>query len=514
RNAAIGVSARRSYIDGVRWIQRQNGGAAEDVLLIPTYWDWQLKLDWDVTAGHELVLFAFGSGDREFYVRDGSGAATPYEEIRDSDFARLGLRYSHILGDGLSHSLTPMIGFERRLKDVQAGLERQSRDTFEAQLRDELTWRDEQSRVVIGVDATTQVDLVSFGGLSALPPVWQLPIVDTEGAVRDLHHNATLPRATLGMYGEGTFTPLEGLSFTPGLRLDAYWVNDEPTLSVEPRVAGSYQVLDGAYGFTVRAGGGVFASPPSPEDTAAAARFGRRLESSRALHLQGGFEQLLGNAGAFSTTLFAVERDHVPLRVPSFPSSPEPFASPIAATGSAQSRGVEVLLRLQASAETFGWASYTLARHQLRDGRGLGAESAAYASEVDTTHLVSFVGQTSLGAGFRFGGRYRIATGQPYTPILGGVFDADGGRYLPVYAPRNAARHETFQAVDLRVDWSALLPWLELVLYADLVNAHFLLDGLLGNNATEDFIYSSDYSASSEVKGLPLIPTLGVKATF
>lgn len=513
-DAAVGVSARRSYMDALRWGQRAFSGTGDDVMLIPTYWDYQLKLDWDVAPGHELVVFAFGSGDRELYALDGSATAEPYEETRDSDFARVGMRYRHLLGGGFTHTLTPMVGYERRYHDVLRGYERRSRDTFEAQLRDELVWRDDSTRVAIGVDATARADYVQFGGAWATPIIWELPAADIDGQLRAQHYDDTVVRGTLGLYAEGTFEPLEHLSLTPGVRLDAYWYRDVPELSIEPRVAGSYEVLEGPWGLTLRGGAGVFARPPDPEDLVAAARYGRQLEPSKALHLQGGFEQALGPIGTFSTTIFSIMRDHVPIHADTFPASELPLASPVAMTAGQLSQGVELLLRFAASSLGYGWVSYTLARHELRDGAASFAVSYPYASEGDTTHLLAFVGQMKLGWGFRLGGRYRIASGMPYTPVVGGLFDADAGRYLPVYAAKSAARFETFQALDLRLDWSTLLPWLELSVYADLVNVHSILDPLLGNNATEDLVYTSDYSTASEVKGLPLIPTVGVKATF
>lgn len=512
--AAVGVSARRSYLDAIRWGQRATGGATDEVMLIPTYWDYQLKLDWDVADGHELAVFAFGSGDRELYARDGSSLTEPYEETRDSDFARVGMRYRHLLGGGFSHTITPMFGYDRRVHDVLFGYQRRSRDTFEAQLRDELVWRDSTTRVAVGVDATARADYVQFGGASAPPIVWELPAADVDGQVRSQRYDDTVARGTLGLYAEGTFEPIERLSLTPGVRFDAYWYRDTPTLSIEPRVAGSYEVIEGPYGLSLRGGAGVFARPPDPEDLVAARRYGRRLDPSKALHLQGGFEQRFGSVGTFSTTVFSVMRDHVPIRAATFPGSDDPLVSPIAMTAASLSNGVELLFRFAASSLGYGWVSYTLARHELRDGTAAFAVPYPYAADVDTTHLLSFVGQLKLAWGFRLGGRYRFATGMPYTPIHGGIFDADAGRYLPYYAAKSSRRFETFQAVDLRLDWSAVLPWLELVLYADLVNVHSILDPLLGNNATEDLVYASDYTSVSEVKGLPLIPTLGVKATF
>jgi outer membrane receptor protein involved in Fe transport len=511
--AAVGVSARRSWLDGVRQTQRALS-PSDDIVQVPTYWDYQLKLDWDVASGHELVVFTFGSGDRELYIRDASEAFAAHHEINDSDFHRIGMRYRHVLGGGFTHTITPAIGYERRQYDLERGLERRERDTFDAALREDLTWRGEDARVSVGIDATARADLFRFGGLLAAPALRALPSADLEGQVRRQTYEDTALRGTFGVYAEGTFDPLARLSVTPGLRLDAYWYEEAPVLSIEPRVAASYEVTQGEWGLTLKAGSGVFARPPEPDDVVAARRYGRRLGHAQAMHLQGGMEQRLGVLGAFSATVFSITRDSAITRSDTFPSPQSPLVSPVAMSGASLSTGVEVLVRLPQRPAGWGWVSYTLARHELRDGPSPYAVRYAYPSEFDTTHLLSFVGQTRLPWGFRLGGRYRVATGMPFTPVSGGLFDADSGRYLPLQAARGSQRFEVFQALDVRLDYALLLPWLECVFYADLVNAHSLLNSALPVNAIEDLRYSADYSQVQEVRGLPLIPAAGLKVTF
>lgn len=516
--AAVGISARRSYLDVLRQSQIAiDGGTGDEVQLVPTYWDYQLKLDWDVTDGHELVVFAFGSGDRELYTRDGQGTEPPFTETNDSDFARLAAQYRHLLGGGFTHKLTPVIGFESRRQDLQNGLEYRERTTFDVQVRDEISWRTDDARVIAGLDTTLRADLFSFGGAIAPQAVRDFPTADIEGAVKSRRTDAQTVRGTGALFAEGAWEPLEGVVLTPGVRLDLYWYDEEPQLSIEPRAAGSYAVTDGPWGVTLKAGGGVFGRPPDPDDIVAARLAGRKLPLSQALHMQSGFEQGLGDFGTFSTTLFSVVRDRLPVRAESFPVPEDPLRSPVARTGSGLSVGAEVLLRLARTGDWFGWMSYSVARHQQLDGPGPGAVTYPYPIEFDTTHLLVLVGQYQLPWGFRLGGRYRVATGMPERVITGGIYDADSGTFLPTYGPKGGARFDVFQALDLRVDWSLLLPWFEAVFYADLVNFHSVfasVPGLGFLNATEDREYSFDYRDSNPIRGLPLIPTAGVKVTF
>jgi hypothetical protein len=515
--AAVGVSGRRSWLDAIRWSSIALEGTGDEVQLIPTYWDYQLKLDWDVAEGHELVVFAFGSGDRELYLRDDAGGQVPFREEKDSDFARVAARYRHLLGNGFRHTVTPVVGFERRAFNRLDGLQRRERFTLDAQFREELNWRDDNTRITVGIDATARQDWVTFAGELATPPLIQYPAVDIDGQVKDQQIDKTTGRVTAAFYAEGTFEPVERLAITPGIRLDGYYYADKPELSIEPRVAASYELLEGDWGLTLKSAGGVFSRPPSPEDVVAAELYGRQLHRPEALHLQLGFEQAFGSTGSLQTTLFHVFRSRLETRSPAWPVPENPLVSPVATLGGGSSYGAEFLLRLSASRRWYGWMSYSVARHERVDGDVVGAVGYRYPSEFDTTHFLVLVGQTELLWGFRLGARGRVASGMPFTDVAFATFDADTGRYLPVFAGRGQERLDPFYALDLRVDWSWVMPWLELVLYADLVNAHSVIAAVPGLgflNAEEDREYSYDFSETTPVRGLPLIPSAGFKITF
>ena len=505
--SALGVSARRSWIDAIRWAQRANGAAQDEILNIPTYWDWQLKFDWDVAPAHELIVFAFGSGDRQVNVRDATQNAPAYQAIDDSDFGRVSMRYRHVLGHGFTHTFTPVIGYERRLVDEEFGLRRQERQTLDFQLRDELLWRGDHARVLVGVDATIRGDQLRYGGLSVPDATRAFPEADLEGAKRDVQREAFALRSTVALFTEGTFEPIDKLTLTPGLRLDGYVLEDVPYLQLEPRVSASYAVTENGYPFLLKTSAGLFSQPPTPEDWAAARFWGRNLDIQQAIHLQGGFEQGIENWGTLSTTLYAIWRDRLPIRDGSFPNPEIPLNAPVTMAGSGFSRGVEVLFRLERSKDYFAWVSYAVARHERKDGDVGGGVDYVYPTETDTSHLLTALGQIQLPWGFRVGARYRLATGMPFTDVAGSVWDADSARYIPVYSGKGQARYPTFHVLDLRIDWAMLYPWLEVDFYADLVN-------ILNLRVEEDRIYSFDYQDFTPRLGLPTIPTLGVKVTF
>lgn len=506
---AVGASARRSYLDVMRNVQRANGGTGDAVLLVPTYWDYQLKLDWDTAPGHELVVFAFGSGDREEYVADGSGALDPYLRTNDSDFHRLSLRYQHNVGSGFTHTFTPVLGYARTTMNEQGGVRFKNGETMDAQLRDEVTYRSGTTRVIVGVDATARADTFTYGGLLADTHVRELQPVDLEMVAGADRVTRGTWRVTTGAYLEGIFEPLPNTVLTPGLRVEGYLLDAEPHFTLEPRFAGSVELNPGDFGTLLKVGAGSFSRPPDAEELAVLSDLGAALEPQAALHIQGGVEQHLGDRLSATSTLFSIWRDQLTTRSRTFPV-PERFGErPVYAGGSGHSYGVESLVRIGVPRRYYAWLSYSLVRNERTDGDSPVAVPYPYVAPFDTTHLLGVVGQLHLPWGFRVGARYRIATGMPMDQVVDATLDADTGRYLPIYGPKGDDRFPMFQALDLRVDWTVVFAWFELDLYADLVN----LNTLFGR-PVEGTLYNFDYSETAPRYGLPLIPTIGAKATF
>ena len=510
KNAAIGLSARRSYLDVFRNAQRALSEPSNEIALIPTYWDYQAKLDWDIVPGQELVLFVFGSGDRELYVRDETSSSDPYIETVESDFHRISGRYKNILSGGFTNEFTGVLGFERRTRDVQNGERQSDIAGVDLQLREELRYTGDDMRITLGIDAVARTDVVRFGGAFANESVRELPLTD-ESFRKGESTQDTVEQLSAGLYAEGTFEPMRDFMLTPGVRFQAYNYNDDdPEFSLEPRFAGQYTFFaKSEWPLRLKGAAGVFSRPPKAADIAVAKRFGRALQSQQALHLQSGFEQQLGPLGMVSFNVFTIWRDHVIQKTEDFPLvQPEnPLSAPLDATSAGFSYGAEAIVRLASTKRYFAWASYSITRHEKSDGFGIPREDRVYVSESDTSHLLTLVGQMELLWGFRAGVRYRAVTGMPFTPISQSRFDADTNRYVPIVGERNSQRFETFHGLDLRIDWAWLLPWCEVDFYADLIN-------VLNIRPREDTEYNFDFSQERPINGLPVIPTLGFKVTF
>ncbi len=111
----------------------------------------------------------------------------------------------------------------------------------------------------------------------------------------------------------------------------------------------------------------------------------------------------------------------------------------------------------------------------------------------------------TLGGGWEVGARFRLVSGNPTTPILGpAYYDADADTYVPRYGEPASARLPTFHQLDLRVDKKWTFRHWSLGVYLDVQNVY-------NQQNPEATLYSFDYTQSTSVSGLPILPSLGVR---
>ena len=109
-----------------------------------------------------------------------------------------------------------------------------------------------------------------------------------------------------------------------------------------------------------------------------------------------------------------------------------------------------------------------------------------------------------LPKNWQVGARFRLVSGNPYTPILGSVYDADGGFYIPIEGRRNSDRFPAFHQLDLRVDKRWVWRRVSLNLYVDVQNAY-------NAQNVEFWNYAYDFTSRMAITSLPIIPSVGLK---
>jgi hypothetical protein len=169
------------------------------------------------------------------------------------------------------------------------------------------------------------------------------------------------------------------------------------------------------------------------------------------------------------------------------------------AIGNGRAYGIELIARKSAGPLT-GWIAYTFSRSE-RQNPLRGPEYYPYV--LDQPHTLTLLASRIFG-NWRFGGRFRYATGNPFTPVASATYDSMKMKYIAVDGPLLSERLPAFFQLDLRIDRGWRRPWGVLDLYIDVQN--------VTNRANaEGVTYNSDYSMRHYTNGLPIFPSIGVE---
>jgi len=164
--------------------------------------------------------------------------------------------------------------------------------------------------------------------------------------------------------------------------------------------------------------------------------------------------------------------------------------------------GLEVSAKLKPTTRGFGFLSYTLSRSERND-HGDGWRLFDY----DQTHILTVAGGYRLPRNWDLGATFRYASGNPATPILGGIYDANADFYSPVFGATNSVRNPATHQLDIRIEKGWRFKSWALATYLDLQNVY-------NHRSQEGLQYSYDYATSKPVLGLPILPSLGLRGEF
>jgi hypothetical protein len=167
------------------------------------------------------------------------------------------------------------------------------------------------------------------------------------------------------------------------------------------------------------------------------------------------------------------------------------------AASSGWAEGAELWVGLPQLGAWSAWASYAYSSVLRSAGRGF------YDADFSQPHVGNLALQWQSEGGLTLGGRWRVASGIPYTPLESRSYDPASGRWAPTFGATNSARLPLYQRLDLRAE-QAFGPWR---LFAELFNA---LDAPNVTSVT----YEDDYSGLKLVRQFPRFLFGGVEIIF
>lgn len=292
--------------------------------------------------------------------------------------------------------------------------------------------------------------------------------------------------------------PGDRFTLLPSARLD--YMNQTKELLPVPRLAVRYKHSEA---LSFKTSGGLYYQAPQEQESSPS--FGNpNLKAPRAWHgaLSADLDFREGSTEGWTLATGPFYRSFDRLVVPS-----RGYVAGTTQTenyrngGTGRAYGGEVLLKYQ-SRKLNGWLAYTLSRSTRNNG-----QQGEVLFAFDQTHLMTALASIDLPGNWRISSRARYVTGNPKTPVVGGVLDADNDVFIPTRGAFYSQRLEPFFQLDLRIDKKWIYDKWILSAYLEVLNA-------TNRGNLESVAYSYDFKQSEKVQGIPILPFIGVKGEF
>jgi TonB family protein len=484
---SFAVAAKRSYMDF--FIDKLVPKDEVTLVAAPVYWDYQAMVVYRPSDADRVRLMVYGSYDdlRLILANPASGDPSIRGSLASySRFHRGQLMWQHKYNDAVEHEISLGAGpfaFGQRVGPSLA-IDVPGYTGF---LRAE--WRarvDQRLRLIGGLDLT---DMWGHGRYSG-PAIKQLdgdpetfgPLTGRETLVFDRTKNFFRPAA----YAEAIWQPVDRLTLVPGARVD--YIGDIKRWTFDPRLTARLQVTKTT---TIKGGAGLFSQAPDFVEVLPVVG-NPNLRAPRAQHYSLGVEQQAGERLLLTAEGFT---KRLSLLVVNSPVPGENLNN----DGIGRIYGAEASARLRPTPKSSGFLSYTLSRSERNDH---GTEWRPF--NWDQTHILTMAGSYGLGRGWVLSSTFRYVTGNPFTPVVGSVYNANTDTYRPVYGAINSQRSNAFHRLDVRIEKGWRIKSGSIAAYLDVQNAY-------NHQPDEGRAYNYDFTQSQTIPGLPILPSIGVR---
>ncbi len=487
------ASVRRSWVDQVLKAVVPGG-----LTVAPVFYDYQVKYVHSLGGG-QASLFAFGSSDALDILDSNTARVLSFDS--EMQFQRLAARWQVGFDHNWRNDAVLSFGYDETGAEAVNSIQINS-TVWSANLRDTLTYHpSDRFNLEMGTDSSLRhfsydVTLPLFGqpgaafgngGLSANPPQ---------------NSSASGNWAQPGLFALANIALGSRLHLQPGLRLDgnsriesghAWWL--DPRLSafftVDPKTV-------------LKAAVGLYSEAPQPQDLTAL--FGNPgLSYQRSFQYSVGVDQKLPFQSDLELTLY--DKYMYQLVTPTNLTDPMTGqALNLSNLGKGRSYGVEMLLRRQIMRGFYGWVAYTLSRSTRLDDPSVDTYGY-HLYDFDQTHILTVIASYQTEHNWTFGTRLRYTSGDPYTPFVNGIFNTNNGMYKCIVGNPDSARAPPFFQADVRIDRRWVYDKWIFTGYLDVQNAT--------NRANPEALFPNyNCQGYSTLTGLPIFPTLGLRAEF
>jgi hypothetical protein len=450
------VSARRSYLDYL--IKRIDPEAGFGFGFV----DAQAKAVYDVTPRHQLSVTTlvgrakFEEGDPDIGLNE----------------IRAGISRAWLTTMSWRYLPGPRFAVTQRIYSTGLRFDNDNRDgaTLVTARFSELGWRADASF------SPTPRLVFEFGG-DAQRLDGRSTVVQQQAAVGPVLLNDYVERAAAGSaYGQVTLSLGSRLTVTPGSRLDHWTLTGATTAS--PWINAGLRLSEHT---RLRGGSGLYRQFPGFDAVYGLHGGGRGLDPERALHVDAGIEHALPHQTRLLFNVYTRrERDVLwtpgaePQRTPAGTISARSADAPLVNALQGTARGVEIVVRRDATDGFSGWAGYAFGR--LRYTSASTGES--FWADADQRHSLSLYGNYRLSSRASVSGRYRYGSNYPVIGYIGAASTSLGqnpvvdGRalFLGLSEQRNGLRLPAYSRLDVRADRAFTWSGRRLILFLDVAN--------------------------------------------
>jgi len=330
---------------------------------------------------------------------------------------------------------------------------------------------------------------VGNGGLAANPPKTT---------------SATSNWAAPALFATASWTPTPRLRLQPGLRFDASSnLNAAHSYWFDPRLSAFYTVGPKT---VLKAGVGLYSEAPQAGDLIPSLFGNPNLAYQRSLQYSLGVDQKL----PFQSDLGVTVYDKYMYALETATRLTDAMGNPynLSNLGKGRSYGIEVLLRRQIMRGFYGWIAYTLSRSQrLDDPTTPTYQYGWHLYDFDQTHILTLIASYQTEHNWTFGTRVRYVSGDPYTPNVNAIFNANSGEYSCIPGNPDTARAPAFFQADGRIDRRWVHDKWIFTAYLDVQN-------VTNRQNPEARFPNFNCQGYSTLTGIPIFPTLGFRAEF
>ncbi len=458
----------------------------------PAYYDFVGKYTVDLNPDHRVSVLGFAYLDqieREATGRESSSESSKYPFLTRDDYGNaLGANWRALLSS--KAFVVTTLSFSgngwNTLQGTETDRSIRGEDIVENSygIKSTVSW---QLLPVLDIKAGGQIRWVDSKQVSWKP-------ADTTRSGQIIPASSVSYRPDAGrkasVFLQDTWRPIPTVALTTGIRLDAFTVTQERTVS--PRTSVSIDATDR---LSFNAAYGIYDQTPASYQMAQDPA-NVLLRSSRATHAIVGLGYLL--ADDVRATLEVYRKDLQNLVTGSDTSAV------LTNAGSGYAEGIEFSVQKKHTSGFVGSVSYAYSKARRRDGDDL----PLYDFEFDRPHILNILAGIELTDAWQLGARFQYASGSPYTPVVG--IASRNGVFVVVDGERNAARYPSYHKLDVRLDRTFRFASWTLTAYIDLWNLY---------NRQNVLSYSYQVGPDGEVQTTPrydfgILPVIGLSAKF